>query len=174
MKQMMTQEYQSTYGGIEGACMVELTGMDARSTHAFRGMLRERSMKLRVLKNRIARRAFVDGPLAPLGGYLAGPCALVVGESVIETAKELVEAAKRFPALTLKDGLIEGQTELTPVTELARMKSLNELRADLVTLVLSPGGNVAGVLLGSGGKIAACLQTVIEKLEEGEKVGQSA
>jgi large subunit ribosomal protein L10 len=174
MKQMMTQEYESLYDGVEGACVVELTGMDAQNTHAFRGMLRERSMKLRVLKNRIARRAFIDGPLAPLGGRLEGPCALVVGESVIETAKALVEAAKRFPALTLKDGLIEGETELTPVKELAGMKSLGELQADLMALALSPGRNLAGALLGGGGKIAACIKTIIDKLEKGEPVGQAA
>ena len=174
MKEMMTREYQSVYAGVEGACVVDLTGMDAGGTHALRGLLRDRQMRLRVVKNRIARRAFTGGPLAPLGSHLEGPCALVIGESVIDIAKELVEVARKFPALKLGDGLMEGDLEITPVQELAKMKTLAEIRADLVGLALSPGRNLAGAIQAGGGRIAGCLKTIIEKLEKGETVGRAA
>lgn len=174
MKQNMTREYRSLYQGVEGACAVDLTGMDADSTHALRGLLRRGGMRLRVVKNRLARRAFEDGPLAPLGRCLDGPCALVVGESVIDMAKELVEAAKKFPALKLREGLIEGDQEITLVEVLAKMMSLSDTRGALVTLALSPGRSLAGALRTGGGNIAACLQTIIENLEKGETVGRAA
>jgi large subunit ribosomal protein L10 len=174
LKDVMTGEYASLYEGVEGACVVDLTGMDAGSLHAFRGRLRQRELKLRVVKNSIFRRACSEGPLAPLAGHLEGPCALVVGESAIDIAKELADAVKEFPALTLKDGLIEGDHEVTPVAQMSKMMSLGETREHVVLVVLSPARNIAGALQGGAGKVAGCVKTIIEKLEKGETIGSAA
>jgi ribosomal protein L10 len=128
LKKTMTREYQSLFEDVVGACVVDLTGMDAEAVHELRGQLRQHGMSLRVVKNRIFRQSFREGPLAPLAAHLDGPCAVVTGESVIDVAKELVLATRGFSALTLKDGLIEGDEGITPVKELARMMSLGRGR----------------------------------------------
>ncbi|UCG32885.1 MAG: 50S ribosomal protein L10 [Phycisphaerales bacterium] len=173
LKKTMTREYQSIFEDVAGACVVDLTRMDAGTVHELRGQLRQHGMRLRVVKNRIFRQAYREGPLAPLAEYLQGPCAVVTGESVIDVAKELVLAARDFPALTLKDGLIEGDGGLTPVKELAKMMSLGETRAHLVFLFLSPGRKAAAALQG-GGRIAGCLKFIIDKLEKEETIGHAA
>lgn len=171
LKDMMTQELQRDYEGVDYACVVDLTGLDAGATYGLRGLLRDRHMSMHVVKNRIARRAFVGGPLEMLGRELDGPCALVTGgENAIEIARELSEAARKYPKLQLKFGLLEGEDELTPLADLASMKSLDELRSDIAGLVLSPGRNLAGAICSGGGNIAACIKTLIEKLEKGETV----
>ena len=173
LKKTMTREYQSLFEDVAGACVVDLTGMDAEAVHELRGQLRQHGMSLRVVKNRIFRQSFREGPLAPLAAHLDGPCAVVTGESVIDVAKELVLATRGFSALTLKDGLIEGDEGITPVKDLARMMSLGETRAHLVALFLSPGRKAASALLG-GGRIAGCLKFIIDKLEKGETIGHAA
>lgn len=174
LKETMSREYQSIFEDVTGACVVDLTRMEAGAVHALRGQLRQHGMNLRVVKNRLFRQAFREGPLAPLAGYLEGPCAVVTGESVIDVAKELVLAAKDFSALGLKEGLIEGDEGLTPVKELAKMMSLGETRAHLVSCLLSPGRKAAGVLQEGGGKIAGCIKVIIDKLEKGETIGHAA
>ncbi len=175
LKDMMTNELRETYDGVDFACVVDLTGMDAGATYELRGLLREREIRMKVIKNRMARRAFEGGPLEPLGRQLDGPCALVTGgENAIDIARELAEAALKFPALKLKLGIIEGDSEVTPVEQLATMKNLTEMRAELVGLALSPGRKLAGAIIAGGGNIAGCIKTIIENLEKGEDAGRPA
>ena len=91
VKDLMTEALRSRYEGVQDACVVNLTGLDVARTQRLRRELRSKSMRLEVVKNSLARRAFAGGPLEPLGKSLAGPCALVTGgDSVIDVAKALV------------------------------------------------------------------------------------
>ena len=100
LKKTMTREYQSLFEDVAGACVVDLTGMDAEAVHELRGQLRQHGMSLRVVKNRIFRQSFREGPLAPLAAHLDGPCAVVTGESFAPgewTPEELAAAAALTP-----------------------------------------------------------------------------
>jgi large subunit ribosomal protein L10 len=100
---------------------------------------------------------------------LVGPTALISGgESVIDVAKALVDWAKKYPELKLRAGLVEGDRELTPISDLARMMSLGETRGAILTQLLSPGGKIAGCLSSPAGRIASCLKTIIDGQEGGE------
>jgi large subunit ribosomal protein L10 len=169
VKDLITREYQADFDGIESACVINLVGLDAVSTNRLRGELRSKNIRLQVVKNRLARRAFTDGPLAPLGRGLNGPCALVTGESIIDVAKTLVDLRKTYPAIELKLGMLEGDPELLEVERLAKMKSLADLQSELAMLIASPGRRLAGCVAGPGGRIAGCLKAMADK-EGGEAV----
>jgi len=170
VKGLISREYQSRYGGVESACLVSVVGLDAISTNRLRGELQARNIRLEVVKNSLARRAFADGPLAPLGKALRGPCALVTGdESVIDLAKLLVECRKRYPQIELKQGILHGDPALIDVEELARMKSRSELLGELAMLFASPAGLLAGAVAGPGGRIAGCLKAIAEKQDGGQQ-----
>ncbi len=169
VKSMMIESLRSAYANVQSACIVDLTGMDAIALHQFRSELRKRRMGLRVMRNRLAMQAFKETPLAPLRGGLTGPSALVVGgDSVVDVAKALVEWTKKYPALKLKDGLIDGDTSLIPVPALAKLKSLAETRGLVAGAVLSPGGKIAGCLRGPAGRIAGCVKAIADKQGGGE------
>lgn len=175
VKSLIRDDYKRSYKGIDSACVVSVIGMNAVDTNRFRGMLRGKDIKLQVVKNTMARQAFAGTALEPLGNGLDGPCALVTGgSSVIDIAKLLVEQLKAFPGLKLRDGLVEGDPDLVPVEQIAKMKSLGELRAQLIGQALSPGRNVAGCLVGPAGRIAGCIKALAEKLERGETMTRAA
>ncbi len=164
VKEMIMQELRTRYAGIDSACVVDMTGMNVQQQQRLRRLLRERSARLEVVKNSLARRAFSDGPLAPLGEALQGPCALVTSkESLVEAAKALVEAAKEFETLTLKHAILEGDPELVTVEQLAKMKSRAELIGEVIMLVTSPARRLAGCLTGPPSRIAGCLKTLAER-----------
>ena len=168
VKDLITSEYAGRYGRLANACVVSVIGLDAISTNKLRGELRSKKISLHVVKNSLARRAFADGPLAPLAGSLDGPCALVVGgESVIDVAKALVELKKKFPALELKKGILEGDPDLLDVERLSQMKSRGDLLADVAMLIASPGRRLAGCIGGPGGRLAGCFKAIADK-EEGQ------
>jgi large subunit ribosomal protein L10 len=175
VKDLITKELREQYQGVDSVCVVDLTGLDSKANHAFRGGLRAKGIAMHVVKNSLARRAFREGPLAPLGEALDGPCALVTGgESIVDVAKELAKWAKQFPQVGLKKAIIEGDADLVGVAELATWKGRTELIGEIAMLAASPGRSIAGCLNSPGGKIAGCLKALIEKQEGGEEEAAAA
>lgn len=166
---MMTREYTKCYAGVDSACVVSVVGLDAISTNRLRGELRSRNLRMRIIKNSLARRALANGPLGPLGRALAGPCALVTGgESIIDVARTLVGLRNTYPAIELKQGILDGDPEILEVEQLAKMKSWSEQLGEVAMLISSPARLVAGCLAGPGGRFAGCLRAITEKEDGGE------
>jgi large subunit ribosomal protein L10 len=54
------------------------------------------------------------------------------------------------------------------------MPGKRELQAQVVTLALSPGANLLALLKGPGSAVVTQIQSLVSKLEAGEKVGSQA
>lgn len=163
VKDMLTETLRRKYDGVESACVVDLSGLDVHSTQAVRSSMRDVNGRMEVVKNSLARRAFVDTPLAPLGSALKGPCALVVGEAIIDIAKQLAKLAKEHQALTLKEAILDGDQDLLTVELLSKMKSRFEILGDIAGLIWGPGRRVAGAVGSPAGKIAGCIKAIADK-----------
>lgn len=164
VKAMVTAELSTRFDGLASACLIDLTGLDVQAQETLRKIVREKSGRLQVVKNSLARRAMVGGPLEPLGNVLDGPCAIITtAESLIDVAKGLVEAAKEFTELTLKEAILDGDPELLTVVQLAKMKSRVELFGEIAMLISSPGRALAGCLSSPQSKIVGCLKAIVEK-----------
>jgi large subunit ribosomal protein L10 len=166
LKQLITDNFRRQYEGVDSACVVDLTGMDVGATTRFRRSLREQSIRVRVVKNSLAARAFKESPLGPLGDALDGPCALVTGgDSIVDVAKALAQAAKEFKAIALKQAMIDGDPNLMLVEDLAKFLSRGELFSKIALLLSSPGRAVAGAVAGPQGRLAGCIKAIAEKGE---------
>ena len=164
VKELIASDIEQRYAGVDSVCVVDLTGLNVPAQEQLRADLRAKSARMEVVRNSLARRAFSLGPLDPLGKVLQGPCALVTSsDSLIEAAQVLVETAKEFTTLTLKQAILEGDPQLLTVEEVARMKSRVELLGEVLMLLTSPGRAVAGCLSSPQARIAGCLQTIIDK-----------
>jgi large subunit ribosomal protein L10 len=164
LKKMMTDVLRDRYEGVDSACVVDLTGLNVDKTTVFRRSLREKAIKVEVIKNSMAARAFEGTTLEPLGKSLEGPCALITGgDSVIEVAKLLVQLAKDLAAITLKQAMIDGDPDLLDVATLATFKSRVELLGEVAMLAASPGRAIAGCVSSPQSKIAGCLKAIVDK-----------
>ena len=164
VKAMVTAALKDRYTGVDGACVVDLTGMSVQEQERLRVALREKNARLQVVKNALAKRAFEGMPLAPIGGALEGPCALVISsDSLIETARILVAAAKEYAQLKLKQAMVEGDPELITVEQLSRMRGRGEILGELAMLISSPARAIAGCLKSPAGKIAGCLKARVDQ-----------
>ena len=164
VKELMRADLKKRFDGIENACVVDLAGMTVKLTEKLRVSLSEKSARMQVVKNGLARRAFEGGPLERLGSSLAGPCALVTTtEGIIDVAKTLVEAAKEFPELTLKQAIFDGDDDLITVEDLSKMKTRTELLGDVAMMTASPGRSVAGCIQSPQAKIAGCAKALADK-----------
>ncbi len=164
LKEMVTDVLRGRYDGVEEACVVDITALNVAQTQDVRRKLIEKSISCRVVKNSLARRAFAEGPLKPLGSRLAGPCALLTGgDSIVEVAKTVASLARLYPKIVLKDGLLKGELETISVEDMSRMKSRLELLGDIAGLVSGPGRALAGAMSSPQGKIAGCLKAMADK-----------
>jgi len=174
VKEMITRELASRYADTDNAVWVELVGVDGITTNNFRRDLRDRDMRLEVIKTSLLRRACADGPLAPLADCLAGPAALVTGgDSAVEIAKLLDDWRPKFPKNTfrLRGAMLDGEyLDEQSAQGLSKMPTRVDLQARIVGIALAPGGNLVALTLAGGGNIAGCLKTMIEKLEDGEEI----
>jgi len=166
VKEMIAVHLRERYAETSNACVIEMSGLDVQAQEKIRGQLRGKSARVEIVKNRLARHAFKSLPLEPLGKSLTGPCALVTGtESLIDIARLLVEAAKEFKALKLKNAIFDGDPSLMTVEELAKMRGRKELLGEVAMLIASPGRALAGCLRSPQAKIAGCLKKIAEKGE---------
>ncbi len=173
VKEMIMRDYESRFTGIDGALVVDIRGIDANDTNAMRLDLLSKGVRVTVVKNALARRAFEGGELEALEPALSGPSALAYGgESVVNVARELVDWAKKIEDLDLKGAVLDGQyfDGEAGVKRLSEFPTKEEAQATVVQLVLSPGSNVLGAATGGGGRILGIVKQIQEKLEAGETV----
>ena len=180
-KELVRKELVSRFEGVSSLAVVGFTGIDGVSTHKLRGRLREKNIRMNVVKNSIARQAFDAIGLSVANDLLDGPSAIVFcadpkQAGVVEIVRELLDIRKDTPALTIKAALLEGEPfGEDQIQELSKYPTRDEAIANTVTCVLSPGRNLAGCLIGPGGTIAALLKAIEEKKEdEGEGDEQAA
>jgi large subunit ribosomal protein L10 len=169
VKNLVQNEYEKIFNDISEFVVVDLTGVSGVDNNILRGELKKKGIHMTVVKNSLMCLALQKlGMDAACGVFAAGPCTVAYGgDSVVDVAKEVVGWAKKIKAITPKGAYVDGMLMAGDgVKELSKMPTRVELQGQVVQLALTPGANVAGALLGPGGVIAGCIESVIEKLEE--------
>jgi large subunit ribosomal protein L10 len=175
LKEMIETELKTRYGSVREAVLVNAVGLTGVDANLLRRQLRAKKYEMHVVPNRLFKRSSSGSAIEPLAKAMSGPCAIVTGGgTAVEMAKELLKFAESFPKLELKIGLVEGIDEPMPVPELAKLRGRLEVIGDVAAIAISPGKKLAGAVGGPGGGLAACLKTLIGKLEKGEAVAKVA
>ena len=147
--------------------IVDVTGLDAEATSNLRRKAFEKQIKMVVVKNKLLIKAFdaADIDYSELYGSLKGNTALMFCDTANVPAKLLKEYKEGTPALKAayaEESIFVGADKLS---ELAALKSKNELIAEVVALLQSPAKNVISGLQSSGSTIHGLLKTLGEKAE---------
>ncbi len=135
-------------------------GLNVPEMSALRARMREHGGRLRVVKNRLAKRALAGTRYEGLAPLLAGPSAIAWAEQdPVAPPKVLVEFAKGNDKLVIVGGAL-GETLLDAeaVRALAQLPSLDELRARLVGLLQAPAGQLVRLLGEPGARLARVLR----------------
>lgn len=172
IKNLVTKTYREQFGDLDGAVLIDIRGVGANDNNALRATLAQKSIRISVIQNRLAKVAFADTAIANITALLEGPNALVHGgTSVIEVARELIEAVKGIANVDFKGAIMDGQVfGPDEIEELSKYPTREEAIAQAVQIVLSPGQNLVASVLGPGRMLAALVKTVQEKLEDGEAI----
>ncbi len=100
VKNMIEDSYRKLFGEVDSAVIIDICGVKANDNNTLRSSLAEREIRVTVVKNSLAKRAFADTPMQPISDLLDGPCAMVTGgQSVVEVARGLIAPAKAIANL---------------------------------------------------------------------------
>lgn len=172
IKSLVTQSYRQRFGELDGVVLVDIRGVASNDLNQLRADLNQDAIKITVVRNTLAKKALTGTPIEEIGGLLDGPSSFVYGgDSVVAVARKLVDLAKKTENLRFKGALMEGQLfGPNQIVQLSKYPTREEAQAQAVQIILSPGNNLAGQILGPGRKIASLVQTIQEKLEKGEEL----
>ena len=175
IKNMIVDEYRKKFADVEGAVLIEVLGMPATANAKLRATLRNSGVRVTVVKNTLAKRAFMGTPLEPLTHGLKGPRAVVYGKSsVVSIARELVASAKTNDKLALAGACIDGTwfDGSEGVKRLSKFPTREESQAQLVALVLAPARKVLGTVVAPGRNVLGVVKEIQTRLEKGETIAR--
>ncbi len=175
VKEMLVAEYRDRLEGVDDAVLVDIRELDANTNNEMRNNLREKDIRVTVIRNALAKMAFKDTGLADFDGLLTGPTAIVYGaESVVHVAREIVDWSKKAKKMALKGALLDGVLfeGKEGVERLGDFPTREEAQAQVVQLVMSPAEQLVGAVTSPGGNVVGILKEMISKLEDGETIAK--
>jgi large subunit ribosomal protein L10 len=182
VKNIIIRDYRSRMEGVTGlqtpkeAVLISIRGVKAIDTTRLRSGLAKKQIKITVVRNSLARKAFEGSELSALNDLLTGASAIAYGStSVVEVARELVSSIAKFPALELKGAVLDGTLfkGKDGVTELSKFPTKDEAIGQIVTLIVSPARKLLGQVQGPGSSIAGIIKAIELKLEKGEPIAKA-
>lgn len=148
------------------ALLTSFNGLKVAEMTELRRSLAGAGTEFRVVKNTLARIAARQAGLEDLVPLLEGSTAIAfIQGDPIAAAKGLDEVAKKYPALVLKGGLLEGKVLAAErAAGLAATKPREVLLAGLAGAIKSPVATVLGLALAPVRSLAYALAAYQEKL----------
>lgn len=168
VKQLMVNDLVRSLQGVTDIVAGSITGMTSQDTVKFRAALRAKNVRAMMVRNAMCARAFDALGIPYAQAMLEGPTVLFFGgDTMVDTAKALVEQAKAFPALQIRSGITGGQVlSAADVTALSKLPSREEILGTIVGGLLSPASSVVSALMSPAQQVASQIEKISERKEE--------
>ena len=157
--------------GIEGSdalLLTEYRGLTVSDITELRRSLAEGGATFAVVKNTLMQRAAVDASIEDLESLLEGPTAVAfVAGDPVAAAKKVVDAAKKFPALILKGGYMEGKVlSADEAKGLADLDSKEVMLSKIAGLLKGEMSRAASMFVSAQSKFLSLLEAYKEKVPD--------
>jgi large subunit ribosomal protein L10 len=152
--------------GSDALLLTEYRGLTVSDITELRRSLAEGGTRFAVVKNTLMQRAAVGASIDELESLLDGPTAVafVTGDPVA-AAKKVVEAAKKFPALILKGGYMDGRMlSADEAKALADLESREVMLSKVAGLLKSEMSRAAAAFVSAQSKFLSLLEAYREKV----------
>jgi large subunit ribosomal protein L10 len=177
VKNLIEKDIAKRLGDIEGVAVINPRGINAIKNNLIRRRLREKGLRMQVVKNTLAKRATSTSKIKGFESLLDGPSALIYGKASISTiARALLDEKKADETIELRGMFFDGEVYVGDkgVTQVSKLPTREEAIGIVIAAALSPGRKLAGVFKGQAGKISSIIKTIEEKAKEKEGAAPAA
>ncbi len=171
VKSLIEKEMVSRFKDIDSVAVINPRGINAIKNNQIRRRLREKGLRMTVVKNSLVKRATAKSKLEGFGKLLDGPSAIIYGKASISTvARLLLEEKKTDEKIELRGIFFDGEVYVGDdgIKKVSKFPTREEAIGIIVASMLSPGKKLAGALKGPQGKIAGIIKAIEEKAKEKE------
>lgn len=166
VKALITSELSSRLKDIDGVGVINPRGINAIKNNLIRRRLRDKGLRMTVVKNTLAKRAVGDGKLKGFDRLLDGPSAVIYGKvSISSVARVLLDEKKLDETVELRGIFFDGEVYVGDkgVEQVSKLPTREEAVGIVVSALLAPGRNLAAALKGPGGRLGGILKSIEEK-----------
>ncbi len=172
VKKMICQELASEFDGAEGMVLVAFKGLTVEETENLRNELAEKGVRLRMIRNKLAKRVLAEKGYEFPDEVLLGNTAVAYGsaEETIAAAKVLsTPEVKKAGKVKFKAGMLEERVlDAKDALQLAQIPDRDTLRAQLLGVISGPARSLVSTINAVNSGLARVIQAHADQGEEGE------
>ncbi|MEM9939621.1 MAG: 50S ribosomal protein L10 [Pseudomonadota bacterium] len=140
------------------------TGLTVAEMTQFRGKLREQGALAKVVKNRLVKKALDGKGGDDAANMFVDQTVIAYSSDPVAAAKGAADYAKENDKLVIIGGIMDEQVlDKSGVEALAKLPSLDELRAKIIGVIQAPATKLATVAQTPASKLAAVFKAYAEK-----------
>jgi len=163
-KQASIDELSGVFKNAGVVVVAHYSGLTVAQMQNLRKQMKQAGGKVKVAKNRLAKRALEGTDAASIASLLKGPTVLAYSGDPVAAPKVAIDFAKANEKFVILGGSM-GKTALDTgaVKALASLPSLDELRAKIVGLLVAPATKIAQLTNAPAAKVARVVQAYASK-----------
>lgn len=171
VNKILLADLQREFASMGSCVVVEFGKLQPQQDIELRGKLRAAGVRYRVVRSRLASRAFADMKL-DLSSSLTGRCGIAIAqkEGAIQAAKILREWIKKTKdaPLTIKGGVVEGAAYVGAAAgSIADLPDRNTVNTQIVSAMSGPARSLASLVSAVAGGLARCIQAKVDASSKG-------
>jgi large subunit ribosomal protein L10 len=174
IKKMEMDALKDTFKGVRDLVALNTRGLSCQGDYTFRANLRKKNIRLRVVKNSLARKVFdeLGIPILETSPTWVGQTMFAFGAGSIAQLSREIDTELKSPKLaalykdkvSVKRAIADGQ-EVTFEVAL-KMPTREEAIARVIMLALSPASRLVSALTGPGSALSSQLKSIADKKPE--------
>ena len=155
---------QEKFAGSGLVVVAHYAGMTVSEITSLRRKMLGAGAGVKIAKNRLTQIALKGTKFENLTDLFTGPTLIAQSHDPVAAAKVAVEFAKGNEKLVVLGGCLDGQKlDIRGIEALAKLPSLDELRARLLGMLQTPATRIAGVVQAPAGQLARVINAYAEK-----------
>ena len=165
-KEELVASFNEAFSEATLVVVTSQNGLSVAQSTELRREMRNAGASFKVTKNRLTRLALKGTKFEHLSDLFKGPTGIAYSDDPVAAARVAVKFADdNDKFVVLGGGLDEQALDVSAVTALAKLPSLDELRGKLVGMIQTPATRIAGVTQASAGQLA---RVISARAEQGE------
>ncbi len=170
-KQELVASYVDTLNDCDGFIIVKTQGLSVSQVQGLRNSIREQNGQYIVAKNTLMRKALETANWIVPDDLLVGPIAIIFGRDnmpgVSKALLKHIEEQEFDERMQVTGGVMMGDLlDAQQIDDISKLPTLDELRAQLAGLVISPAQDLVNALHQATGGVVNVLQAYLDKQEE--------